>query len=282
MIKKKDWILVLNPARPAKKETLELIRASAKKHRKLLGEIRLKELEIHKRVHPEELLIVAGGDATIMRGARLVRGTALPILAINTGHLGFHASCHENDRDDLGALLDLCAARQQKLSRRTTLRVESGHRDHWAINDCWLERDGIYALDVRALIDETAVADYRADAVIICTATGSTAYNFSAGGPIMDPESKNLLITPVAAMSLCQRSLIVEPDKVLRLKLNPGSGTARIMIDGIQLGTLQAGEDIRIHINPTKVIMVPPLHESSWSRITQKLGWFKPTPTDTR
>ncbi len=166
-----------------------------------------------------DLIIVLGGDGTFLRAAWLARDEGVPLLGVNLGRLGFFS---EMERDELPGAVDELVAGQWQVEERMTLTVTI--RDHegrvtassWALNEASVERQlpqRLVVLDVR--IGDTPFAQLPADAVILATPTGSTAYAFSAGGPIVSPQIDAILLRPVASHSLFDRTVVIDPDEPL-------------------------------------------------------------------
>lgn len=183
-----------------------------------------------------ELCIVLGGDGTILRAAEFVRGTKVPLLGVNLGHVGFLA---ESERDDLAFTVERIARRDYEVEERMTIDVVV-ERDgevidrSWAINEATVEKiDRERMIEVLLEVDGRPVTEFGCDGVVLATPTGSTAYAFSAGGPVMWPEVDALLIVPLSAHALFARPLVVAPTSVPAVELLPDSpGGAIAWCDG--------------------------------------------------
>lgn len=160
-----------------------------------------------------EIVVVLGGDGTILRAAELVKGTKVPIVGINMGHVGFLA---EFESFELSQAMEKIAARDYTIERRMISAVElwlPGAKEcicDWALNDMVLEHeDRSRMLEVGISVDDIAMSSFGCDGVVVSTPTGSTAYAFSAGGPVIWPDVKALELTPIAAHALFARPLII-------------------------------------------------------------------------
>jgi NAD+ kinase len=207
-------------------------------------------------VPPEEfpigldLVVALGGDGTLLRAVGLVLAHEVPVLGINAGRLGFLADV---EADDLPAALDAVRAGRYRVERRITLAaralIDGRHvAEDLAVNDVVVEKtsDGkLAAVGVR-LGDGGPFARYAADGVMVASPTGSTAYSFSAGGPIVSPRLDALLFTPIAPHMVFNRSLVLHPDEGVRLEVLPGSPTLVESVDGRVVRELPPGAVVEV------------------------------------
>lgn len=170
-----------------------------------------------------DLAIVLGGDGTILRAAHTLAGSGTPILGINLGRLGYLA---ETEPQDLAAVLDRILCGQCRVEERAVLRgvlrgSDGSERILHAFNDFTIHR-GRYGgmLPVRTSIGGTYMDTFLADGVIASTPSGSTAYNFSAGGPLVNPLARNIIFTPVCAHSVFSRSIVLMADDLLTFEVD--------------------------------------------------------------
>ncbi len=205
-------------------------------------------------VTPEELgrrsdLIVSlGGDGTMLRAMRLADQQHAPVLGVNLGKLGFLA---EIDVPELPDALSAVDAHDYMIEPRLAVDTVLGGKTVTAFNDIAVVRvpgNGIAAISIR--IDEESFVRYLADAVVVATPTGSTAYSFSAGGPIISPMIEALLVTPVAPHSAYNRGLVLSVDDTLALDILPESGELAVEVDGQVAGRLVGGECIELRPRP--------------------------------
>ncbi|MEX1179188.1 MAG: NAD(+)/NADH kinase [Nitriliruptor sp.] len=183
-----------------------------------------------------DIAITFGGDGTFLRAAHLCRDPEVPILGVNLGRLGFLA---EVELDDVGPALRAVAEGRWSLEHRATIEVEVTGPDGgslgggWALNEVAVEkteRQRLLLMDVH--IDGTLFAKVPADALIVASATGSTAYALSAGGPIVSPQLRAVLVVPVAPHSLFDRTFVAAPHEVVRVDLLPDQAVALVSCDG--------------------------------------------------
>ncbi|PRY63814.1 NAD+ kinase [Knoellia remsis] len=197
-----------------------------------------------------ELVVILGGDGSILRAAELVRGSGVPLLGVNFGHVGFLA---EVERDDLDDTVERIVSRNYTVEDRTTLEV-TAMRDgetvfeSWALNEVTVEkasRERMIELTVE--IDGRPLSTWGCDGVVMATPTGSTAYAFSAGGPVVWPDVAALLLVPISAHALFARPLVVGPDSRLAVELVPGTvGTGVVWCDGRRAVDLPPGARIQV------------------------------------
>lgn len=197
-----------------------------------------------------ELAISLGGDGTFLRAAHLCRDADVPVLGVNLGRLGFLA---EVERHDLGPVLRAVAAGDYRIEDRSTLTMEVHDGDggflasDWALNEVAVEktvRQRLLLMDV--YFDGTFFARVPADALLLATATGSTAYALSAGGPIVSPRVAATLVVPVAPHSLFDRTVVAGPEEVVRVELLEGQASGLASCDGRSPVALGPGATVTV------------------------------------
>ena len=232
-----------------------------------------------------ELVIVLGGDGTILRAAELVRGCSAPLLGINLGHVGFLA---ESEHDDLGEAVRRALSRDYLVEERMTLsvRVKVGRDvvyETWALNEATVEKASRERmLEVVVEVDGRPLSSFGCDGVVMSTPTGSTAYSFSAGGPIVWPSLDALLMVPLSAHALFARPLVVGPDSSLAVEIlarTEGSGV--LWADGRRARDLPTGARVIVRRSPVPVRLAR-LHSGPFTdRLVNKFnlpvsGWRGP------
>jgi NAD+ kinase len=233
-----------------------------------------------------ELVCVLGGDGAILRGAALSRGTEAPLLGVNLGHVGFLA---EAERDKLGETVDRIVARDYVVEERMTLEVTATHdrkviAQSWALNEVTVEkasRDGM--IEVTFEIDGRPLSTWGCDGVVMATPTGSTAYAFSAGGPVMWPDVEAMLVVPISAHALFARPLVVGPNSALAIEMLADTERSGVMwCDGSRTVELPPGARIDVRRSETPVRLA---RVTSWpfaDRLVAKFdlsvdGWRGPS-----
>lgn len=229
-----------------------------------------------------ELVFVLGGDGTILRGAEFSRGTGVPLLGVNFGHVGFLA---EAERSDLPHTVERIAAADYLVEDRMTLDVvaRAGDRElarSWALNEVTVEkaaRERMIELNVE--IEGRPLSTWGCDGVIMATPTGSTAYAFSAGGPVMWPEVQAMLIVPISAHALFARPVVVGKDSHIAVELVPGAqGRGVMWCDGARPVELPDGARVEVSRSRTPIRLVRLTTEPFTDRIVEKFhlpveGW---------
>ena len=193
-----------------------------------------------------ELVVVLGGDGTILRAAERARGRRVPILGVNLGHVGFLAEAEHSELDEVVTAI---AARDYLVEERMTIDVAVYRGEHeitkgWALNEVSIEKLGSRMIEVLVAVDGRPLSRWWCDGVLGATPTGSTAYAFSAGGPIVWPEVEALLVLPIAAHALFARPLVTSPKSIITIDVL--SGDAQIVSDGLRNIESPVGSRIEI------------------------------------
>ncbi len=220
------------------------------------------------------LALSIGGDGTFLRTAEWVADKAIPILGINTGHLGYLAAVPISEA--VSMVEDVVAGRCQ-IEERALLRIEvKGHEiEQWpyALNEvAVLKAETASMITVKARIAGSELATYLADGLIVSTPTGSTGYNLSVGGPIVEPTAPNWVISPISAHSLTMRPLVVSSDAVVDLLTTSRAQSYRVSIDGRAV-TLPAGTAIRLSRAAFSIRVVQRQGHTFASTLRHKLLW---------
>jgi NAD+ kinase len=206
-----------------------------------------------------DAIIAVGGDGTMLEAARIARTIGAPIVGVNVGTVGFLT---EIDPGRVSEMLDRLASGRYTVSERLTLRARLDEETAVdALNDVVTEKAvSQHVVGIGVSIDDEPFTEYRADAVIVATPTGSTAYTFSAGGPLVDPDVEAIVVTPVAPHNLFGRSMVLAGSSVIDLTII-GDRPARVHADGRALGTLGPGRTLRVQAGPYRdriIRMDPP------------------------
>lgn len=223
-----------------------------------------------------ELAIVLGGDGTILRAAELTRGTGVPVLGVNLGHVGFLA---EAERDDVGEAVRRLTAGDFEVEERGTLEVRVLHPDGtvqegWALNEAAVEKaDRSRMLEVMLEVDGHPLSSFGCDGVVAATATGSTAHAFSAGGPVVWPDVDGMILVPISAHALFARPLVVGPRSRLALEvLDRSPARGLVTCDGRR--QLDAPRGARVEVTRSDVpVRLARLSQSPFTtRLVHKFG----------
>jgi NAD+ kinase len=195
-----------------------------------------------------DLLVSLGGDGTMLRAFRLGIDKRTPVLGVNLGRLGFLA---EVDIPELGEALNAIDDHRYTVEKRSGLCATINGEDTVAFNDIALVRvPGHGMTEVLLHVEGHPFVEYAADAVVVATPTGSTAYNFAAGGPIVSPRAEGLLVTPAAPHSAFNRALFLSSGEKLTLEVMPSSGEVALEADGRLVGSARPGTIIDVMALP--------------------------------
>ena len=196
-----------------------------------------------------DLVLVLGGDGTLLRAAEIARPAGVPLLGVNLGHVGFLA---EAEREDLGHTVERVRSGDYLVEERLTLDVSvwsdgSTPVSQWALNEVSVEKASRErVLDVVVEVDGRPLSRWGCDGVLFATPTGSTAYAWSAGGPVVWPDVDALLLVPISAHALFARPLVVAPESVLAVELLSGEDGGVLWADGRRTMPLTAGARIEV------------------------------------
>jgi NAD+ kinase len=224
-----------------------------------------------------DLIVVVGGDGTLLAAARLLDGRDVPILAINHGSLGFLTAAPLTELyPDLERTLRGEFASDRRMMMDTMI-VRGGQRleVHKALNDVVINK-GTPAriIEVEARVNDQYVSTFRADGLIISTPTGSTAYNLSAGGPIVHPDVKALLLTPICSHTLTNRPIVLPADGriAVTFKANDGQGV-HATIDGQVAIPLELDDRLEVVASAAEVQLIAPAGKNYFDVLRGKLKW---------
>ncbi len=219
-----------------------------------------------------DLILSFGGDGTFLIGARYAMALHVPLMGINFGTVGFLT---EEEPEQLDSALEAILNGRTYIEERSLLRAEDVRhgREHLALNDVVITRGGYARLiRVECTVNGEQYGVFTADGMIAATPTGSTGYSLSAGGPIVEPGMNCITLTPVCAHSLAQCPCIVSGSSRISFRLQPDRRqTAELQIDGLNMGTLEAGDEIRVTGADEKIrlLRIRPYH--FFSLLNQKL-----------
>jgi len=232
-----------------------------------------------------ELAVVLGGDGTILKAAEIVRESQTPLLGINLGHVGFLA---ESEKNEISSTIERVAKRDYLVKERLTLDVSvllEGKEVYrtWALNEAAVEKSAREKmLEVVVEIDSRPLSSFGCDGIVVSTPTGSTAYAFSAGGPVVWPSVDALLLVPLSAHALFARPLVISPGALLAVEVlqrSPGHGV--LWCDGRRSTELPAGARVEVR-KSSKSVKLARLNQGPFTnRLVKKFslpveGWRGP------
>ncbi len=294
----REVLLVLNAGHPENLRTAEQVahrlatagiglRVLAKDTARLNPALRVHEVPTGPQAAAgADLVVVLGGDGTLLRAADLARPCGVPLLGVNLGRIGFLA---EADLDSLEAAVRAIVNGDYLVDERMTVDVTASLNGStlartWALNEASVEKSRREkVLEVVLEVDRRPVSGFGCDGVLCATPTGSTAYAFSAGGPIVWPDVDALVVVPSNAHALFARPLVVSPDSVVAVETDPQGHAAVLCCDGRRTFALPAGARIEVVRGVTPIRLVR-LHDCSFTdRLVRKFklpvhGWRGPRP----
>ncbi|GAA4050350.1 NAD kinase [Flavobacterium chungnamense] len=223
-----------------------------------------------------DLLISIGGDGTILRAATYIRDSGIPILGINAGRLGFLAKVQ---KENIETFLQVVLKKEYTLSERTLLSLECNPENeqinelNFAMNEVTVSRkDTTSMITIDTSLNGEHLNSYWADGLIISTPTGSTGYSLSCGGPVLTPEVKGLVITPIAPHNLNARPLVIPDDTEIKLKVSGREEQYLVSLDS-RIATLNNNAELIIRKTPFKINMVEIPNETFLKTLRNKLLW---------
>ena len=202
-----------------------------------------------------ELVVILGGDGTVLRAAEMARPYDVPLLGVNLGHVGFLA---EAEVDEVSSVVRKVVDRAWTVEERTTLAIGITHDGEqiattWALNEASVEKASRERMiEMLVAIDERPLSRWGADGVVVATPTGSTAYAFSAGGPVVWPEVQALLVVPICAHALFARPLVVSPTSTIAVEIVSSVGGV-LWCDGRRTVDLPPGARVEVTRHPEPV-----------------------------
>lgn len=224
---------------------------------------------------PPELLVVLGGDGSILQAAQAFADSPVPTLGVNFGHVGFLASTPETRwRETLASVFDGEARVEDRMRLCVEWMAKGKLHEAIALNEVVLQR-GSHQPMMRASmhVGSDYVTTYRADGLILGTPSGSTAYSLSAGGPIVLPGVKGIVVTPICSQALSNRPLVLNANDEVRVRLNNAGGTTGLVVDGHESFGLSHGQEIRVSTHPVGYPLIAMPDLDPFRRLRERLGW---------
>ena len=236
----------------------------------------VEEVASEKLAASVDLILVLGGDGTMIATARVMGDTEVPVLGVNYGGLGYLA---EFRIEELYAALESILAGNYRLDKRVMLAVELVRSDervtrNRVLNDVVINKSALARIiEIEAYLNQQFVNAFRADGLIVSTPTGSTAYNLSAGGPIIFPSMDAVVITPICPFTLSNRPIVVPDDSFIELRLKTDQEDVTLTLDG-QVGLpLKVEDRVVIHKSKTTFNLVQPTNRNYFDVLRDKLRW---------
>ena len=224
-----------------------------------------------------DLVIVAGGDGTILKCAQLFAPLQVPIVAVNAGTVGFLAEI-ATAKDAIEQLAPFVDGRF-KVRKHAMLLVRAAGDEHVALNECWIHRGQFpRVLTAKLELDGELFNSYRGDGLLVATPTGSTGYAYSLGGPILDVDSRALLVQPIACERPTDGSLVVADHSRIVLRLAECDSSVHLYVDGAEKGVLERDDEVGITVAEHAALFAYADEPNRrWGALARKL---RPRPTD--
>jgi NAD+ kinase len=233
-------------------------------------------LEIRELASRVDLLVVFGGDGTMLRTARSVTGFDIPIVGINLGGFGYLT---EVNLGEMCSALEMILAGKYRTEKRMMLDVlvKRGREkvgEGCVLNDVVINRGNLSRIvELETAVDDQYLTTYKADGIIVSTPTGSTAYSLAAGGPIVFPEEDSLIINPICPHTLTNRPIILSRNAIVKVILWTKEKGATLTLDGQVSFTLKAGDTVSIKKSKYITTLVASPHRNYLEILRTKLGW---------
>lgn len=227
----------------------------------------LKLHDLKTELRDAKMLICFGGDGTILHASKFATFNRMPVLGVNIGTMGFIAELETSELELLKKIPNGDYTLENRSMLDVSVRNDQGHElfHDTALNDAVITKGAIArVVNVSVRCDGVEATSFSGDGVIVCTPTGSTGYSMSAGGPIVEPSAKNLLITPICAHAMLARSIVTSPRRVIEVRLGKtGRHNAFLSVDGGRAFRLGAGDVITVKASE-KVTQLVRLKDTSY------------------
>ena len=234
------------------------------------------ELEGDKLAESVDLILVLGGDGTMISTARMIGDHEVPVLGVNYGGLGYLA---EFRIEELYTALESILSNNYRLDKRVMLRIDLQRGDQpvtssRVLNDVVINKSALARIiEIEAYLNQQFVNSFRADGLIVSTPTGSTAYNLSAGGPVIFPSMNAIVITPICPFTLSNRPIVVPDDAAIELRLKTDQEEVALTLDG-QVGVpLKVDDRVMICKSLTTFNLIQPSNRNYFDVLRDKLRW---------
>jgi NAD+ kinase len=236
----------------------------------------VKEVPTEKLAASVDLILVLGGDGTMIATARMIEDLEVPVLGVNYGGLGYLT---EFRIEELYTALESILAGNYRLDKRVMLRTLHQRGDeivnrNRVLNDVVINKSALARIiEIDTYLNDQFVNSFRADGLIVSTPTGSTAYNLSAGGPVIFPSMNAIVITPICPFTLSNRPIVVPDDAVIELRLKTDQEDVALTLDG-QVGfALKIGDRVVIQKSRTTFNLIQPSNRNYFDVLRDKLRW---------
>lgn len=227
-----------------------------------------------------DILIILGGDGTLLHVAETAARYSIPVIGINLGSLGFLTELTESEGiRALEAIIEDSVVMENRLMLKTRLITRNSQKGfRYALNDVVISKNAVdRLLDLHTKADDDEITTYKADGLIVSTPTGSTAYSLSAGGPLVHPGLETLLLTPICPFMLSSRPIILPPSKVISSQLisDDPAFTTKIIIDGQEAWEMGVGDVLEVQAAEHRLQLITSRNRDYFSILRNKLKWAR-------
>jgi len=230
-----------------------------------------------------DLLIVVGGDGTLLKAAQLIAARPIPLVGVNLGKLGFLADITpEQVQEDIAAMLEGNYTHEERMMLEAhALRGKSADAPRTALNDVVVHKsDGGRLIEFETWVDGHFLCAYRADGIVMATPTGSTAYALSGGGPIVHPAMDAMALVPICPHTLGDRPIVVSGESRIEVRIGDDhGGAAQVTWDGQHAETLNPGDRVEVRRAPKRITFIHPRGYDYYKILRSKLHWGRSTHT---
>jgi NAD+ kinase len=240
-----------------------------KEYELLLSKLNISQVS---SVDDADFFTVIGGDGTLLNFSKRVLTNPKPILAVNMGSLGFLTDVQVDEAEEM---LKRVIENSYTCEKRCFLNIKVRNQHFYALNDFVISKCGIHSrmVSISVTANGSYVNNYRADGVIISSPTGSTAYSFSTGGPIVKPGLRALIINPIAPHNLNARPIVLPGDEIIELTSNGGEHELHIMLDGQNYVGIGEGESVSVTLSDKYINLISYPDRTYYDILRQKLKW---------
>ena len=219
-----------------------------------------------------DFIVTIGGDGTLIKGSKKIIDMEIPVVAVNMGTLGFLTEIKKEEAFDI---IDSVIEKNYDIMERYFLKVRFKNKTYYVLNEVAIAKSGTLSRMIKVSINsgDTLINTYRADGLIIATPTGSTAYSMSAGGPIVTPSLKVMIITPISPHTLSNRPIVINGNENLFAHISEKHDDAHIILDGQYSFPIEKGKPLKINLSSKKILLVKPKNRNYYSVLREKLNW---------
>lgn len=220
-----------------------------------------------------DIAVTVGGDGTIIHNAKFAALYRKPLLGINLGRIGFVANIEPDELEELSKLISGDYRIQRRMLLDITITKDGAEHTYTAVNEAVIHRDSLSSMvDISVGLDGEDIINYRADGMLFSTPTGSTAYSFSAGGPVIEPDMRCILLTPVCPHALSSRQVVFGEDAVLSAVVHPDSTLkCYLTVDGQHYVPVSSDDTITVRRSPLELQLIILKEKNFYTLLNEKL-----------